>query len=229
MSDVFYRTMRKLGRPLLFGASRRLVLHEERAQLAGGCLLAANHHSFYDALLLVGTTTREIDWLSIVELFQKPWQRWFMRGINCLALDRSRKDPETTRRIVQRLRKGRMVGMFPEGHIRRGDDSVVYGGILDPGIVRLAEIGGVPILPVVILGGGQFSKPKAWLPGAGTVFGVNYGEPIWVKRDVARLKAREEMTQHLAASFVTLFTELTSHPDWRMQFGADFSKKNTSL
>ena len=222
MSDIFYRRLRTLGWPLIFGASQQLVLHEERARLAGGCLLAANHHSFYDAMLLVGTTTREIDWLSIVELFQNPWQRWFMRGINCLALDRSRKDTATTREIVRRLQAGRVVGMFPEGTIRRGRDSVVYGGEIDAGIVRLAEMSGRPILPVVILGSGQFSEVKAWLPGAGTRIGVNYGEPITLRRDVPRTKAREEMAGRLNEAFVALFSELTIHPEWQKGVGEDF-------
>jgi len=95
MSDLFYQIVRAVGRPIIFAASHCVVLHEERAHLSGGFLLAANHQSYFESMVLVGTTTRRVDWLSIVELFQTPWQRCFMRGLNCLPLARQRRDVPT--------------------------------------------------------------------------------------------------------------------------------------
>ncbi len=226
MSDIFYKNLRKFGRPLVFGATRTLILHPERVPRAGGCLLAANHHSYFDSMVLIGATERMIDWLSIVELFQNPVQRWWMRGMNCLALDRSGPDLATTRELVHRLRNGRMVGVFPEAELRPIDRSVLAGGPIHPGTARLAMASDVPILPVVVLGAGQFDRPSAWIPGAGTFLAINFGEPLVASGSGSEKETREHLENALARSFAGLFDEIKSHPGWAQGATGSWWKNN---
>lgn len=214
MSDRFYRAVRA-SRRLLFAATDELILHEERAHIDGGCLLAANHLSVFDSTLLIATTTRLIDWVSISELFRKPAQRWFMEGMNCMPLDRSRKDLKTTREIVRRLRAGRMVGLFPEAQMRTAEDSVLFGGNLASGIAGLAKLGHAPVIPVVVIGAGQFGRVTAWLPVKKTFVAVNYGEPVHLEESRGKLRARDAMEETLKSAFVELFEEIQRHPLYR--------------
>jgi 1-acyl-sn-glycerol-3-phosphate acyltransferase len=214
MSDRFYRFIRA-SRTLLFAATDELILHEERAHIDGGCLLAANHLSVFDSTVLIASTKRLIDWVSIVEIFQTRAQRWFMTGMNCMALDRSRKDLHTTREIVRRLQAGRMVGLFPEAQMRKGEDSVLLGGNLASGVAGLAQLGRAPVIPVVVIGAGQFSKFIAWLPIKRTFIGVNYGKPVFLDESLGKAEARMAMEETLKAAFVELFEEIQKHPGYQ--------------
>lgn len=177
---VFYRAVWLLGYPHFRLASRPRVLHRERVRrLSGGFLLAANHVSPFDCPLLMMVTPRMIWWLSVAEFFQRRWSRWFLTALGAMPLDRNRPDPRTVRRVVSHLRAGRVVGIFPEGRLRPGADSVLHGGKLDEGVCRLAGLAGVPILPCVVLGGERFWRWQAWVPGAGTRWTVAFSEPLW--------------------------------------------------
>ncbi len=186
----FYRAVWLLGYPHLRVASRPRVRHPERARLPGGFLLAANHGSPFDVVLLMAATPRMIWWLSIVEFFRKRWSRAFLTALGAMPLDRGRPDPRTVRRVVGHLRAGRVVGIFPEGRLRLGADSVLRGGRLDEGVCRLAGLAGVPVVPVVVLGGEQFWRWRAWVPGAGTRWTVSFGEPLPFPAGPGEVRAR---------------------------------------
>src|SRR5260370_3654392 len=118
MDDVLYTPVRTIGWAGFWLASAPRVLHAERAPRDGAYLLAANHTGAYDAPLLIAVHPRMIHWLSIVELFRHPLSRWFMTAFGALPLDRSKADTATVRRLLQLLKAGRVVGIFPEGGVR---------------------------------------------------------------------------------------------------------------
>jgi 1-acyl-sn-glycerol-3-phosphate acyltransferase len=180
MSDLFYKTVRTIGRPVFWMASKPTVLHAERMKGSGPLILAPNHLSPYDVPCLMASTRRVLDFVSIAELFRKPVVGWFLTNMNAFGLDRSRRDPATTRIILDRLAKGRTVAMFPEGQIRRADHSVLHGGSFKTSVTRLARLANVPIVPCVVLATGVFSRPAAWLPLRRTRYAVHFGEPLRV-------------------------------------------------
>jgi 1-acyl-sn-glycerol-3-phosphate acyltransferase len=203
MSDLFYRAVRLFGRVVFRVISVRKILHPERARRKGAYLLAANHLCAYDAPLLIISTPRIIDWMSVVELFQNPLSRWFLTTFGALPLDRGKVDTVTVRKVARLLRAGRVVGMFPEGKIREGDESVLRSGQIDPGVCKLAQLTGAPVLPCVVLGGEKFRRWTSWLPGARTRWTVAFGEPIFPReepdRSAAQLAMAEEITLALRA------------------------------
>ena len=164
MSDLSYRLICTIGYPVYWITARPTVLHADRAARPGGYLLAANHHSPYDVPALMATTPRNLDFLSIVEFRDKPLVGPFFRAMNCTFLDRRRRDPAAARQVLDRLRAGRAVALFPEGGIRKPDASVTAGGPFNPGVVRLAHLSGCPIVPVVILDTGIYSRVTTYLP-----------------------------------------------------------------
>lgn len=178
MSELFYKVTRLVGGAVFRVASRPLVLHRERAARPGAWLLAANHESPFDAALLIAATPRVVHWLSIVELFRNPFTRWFLSSMLAAPLDRSRVDTATVRKIVRRLRAGCVVGLFPEGGVRAGDDSVLRGGAMRDGIAKLAGLARVPVVPCIVVGGAQFHRWTNWLPLLRTRWAVAFGEPI---------------------------------------------------
>lgn len=178
MSDIFYRTVRFLGRHVFWASSSPVVLGTEHGGRGGAFILAATHSSPYDVPLLMRHARRPLDFVSIVEVFRNPIVAWFYGSLNAFPLDRARADSKTVRVILDRLARGRVVAMFPEGAIKRGPDSVLVSRRIRPGIARLAALAGVPIVPCVLVNSGAYSRPASWLPFRRTRYGVIFGPPI---------------------------------------------------
>src|SRR4051794_12787212 len=100
-------------------SSTPTVLNAEVTRRAGPYILAANHQTPYDVPLLMRHTARNVDFVSIVEVFKNPFIHWFYGSMNAFPLDRSKPDAPTIRVILDRLSRGRVVGMFPEGRLRK--------------------------------------------------------------------------------------------------------------
>ncbi len=211
MSELFYRTVRAVGRTILGWVSAPKILHAERAGLEGAYLLAANHTCAFDAPLLVAATPRCIHWVSIVELFQRPWSRWFLTAFGALPLDRSKADSVTVRRVVRLLRAGQVVGIFPEGRLTSDEDSVLQSGAIGAGVCKLAQLAGVPVVPCVVLGGKKFQSWKNWLPGSRTRWVVAFGEPIRPAQELNRARARMAMEEEITLTLRTLHTEVAAY------------------
>jgi 1-acyl-sn-glycerol-3-phosphate acyltransferase len=177
------------------------ILHRQRVPRRGAFILASNHLSPYDVPVLMRSTPRKLDFVSITEVFAKPWVGWFFGHMNAFPLDRSRADPRTVKVILDRLGRGRVVAMFPEGRIRAQADSVIHGKPFRPGVARIARLAGVPIVPVVVWGSGAYARASGWLPLRRTRYGIHYGEPI-APGDEAETERR------LAAAYCALFNEL---------------------
>lgn len=208
MSEFFYKTVRLVGGAIFRIASAPKILHAERARLTGPWILAANHASPFDAPLLIAATPRIIYWLSIAEIFRHPFTRWFLTAMGASPLDRGKVDTTTMRTIVRHLRAGRVVGFFPEGGVRVGDDSVLRSGGVDDGICKLAQLACAPVLPCVILGSEKFSRWTCWLPCARTRWAVAYGEPVFPRETPDRTSARAAMAEEIVRSFRLLESEL---------------------
>jgi 1-acyl-sn-glycerol-3-phosphate acyltransferase len=206
VSDLFYKAVRWTGLSVWTLAARPVILHRERFPSSGRALLAPNHLSPYDVPALIAAFSRPIDFVSIEELFRIGWVRWFFTRMNVTPLDRSRKDITTVRRIIQRLEKERMVGMFPEGGLRRPEESMLTTGRFQEGIIEIARLGDAPIIPCVLLGTGVFARPAGWLPGRGR-YGMAFGKPIRVAKDAERSE-RELACEALRQAYAELYKEL---------------------
>src|SRR5260370_39731203 len=149
---------------IFWTTSRPIVLHAERSRRKGGYILASNHHSPYDVPLLIRHSKRKLDFVSTVEVFSHRFAAWFYGNMNAFPLDRSKPDRPTVRIILDRLQRGRVVAMFPEGGFRKPEDSIILGGRMRPGIGRLAQMANVPVMPVIVLRSHVYQRLTAWLP-----------------------------------------------------------------
>src|ERR1041384_2498243 len=118
MSDAFYRAVRMVGTTAFWASASPVVVGESHVPGSGACIIAATHQSPYDVPLLIRHTRRLLDFVSTVEVFRNPLVAWFYGSLNAFPLDRSRPDVATVRVILDRLRRGRVVAIFPEGAIR---------------------------------------------------------------------------------------------------------------
>jgi 1-acyl-sn-glycerol-3-phosphate acyltransferase len=193
----------------VFGCVARIrVRGRENANRAGGFLLASNHISHFDPFLIGLAVRRKIDWMTMAEFFRPPALGFFLRSIDAFAAERDRADLKTIRSAIDRLKDGRIVGIFPEGGIRDGARSLLEGAPLRPGAAALAQIGDVPIVPCVIIGTDRFYSKKQWLPFRRTPVWIAFGKPISCSPELQKSQARERIESELAAAFKNLYAEL---------------------
>jgi len=203
-----YRAGKLLVR-LLFGSVTRVqVIRRQNANRADGFLLAANHISHFDPFIISLVIRRKIDWMTMAEFFQSRVVGFLLRAIDAFPVDRNRADRKTIRTAIERLKEGRIVGLFPEGGIRDGARSLLEGAPLRPGASTLAHIAGVPILPCVILGSDRLYSAKRWLPLSRTPVWIAFGDPISHFPALSKSEARARIESELASSFKNLYAEL---------------------
>jgi 1-acyl-sn-glycerol-3-phosphate acyltransferase len=208
MSDLTYRLIRDIGYHAFWVSSSPVWLHRERVPRRGPVILAPTHLSPFDVPCIMASLWRPLDFMSVAEFLKKPWVARFFRAMNCLFLDRGRIDPATMREAVRRLQRGRALVMFPEGRIREWKDSVVHGHPFKPGVARIAQMTGTPVIPCVVLGTDAYMKSSSWLPLQKTKYGINYGQPLTARKDLPPEESQAELTARLAAAYVDLYREL---------------------
>ena len=173
-----YRAGQLLVRSLLGCVTRVRVIRRENTNRAGGFLLAANHISHFDPFIISSVIGRKIDWMTMAEFFRPPALGFLLRAIDAFPAERDRANRKTIRTAIERLKEGRIVGLFPEGGIRDGARSLLEGAPLRPGASTLAHIAGIPILPCVIVGSDRLYSTKHWLPLRRTPIWIAFGDPI---------------------------------------------------
>jgi 1-acyl-sn-glycerol-3-phosphate acyltransferase len=146
----------------------------------GPAILAANHQSFLDDLLLpLVVPGRKVVFLAKADYFDKWYLRWFFKGANVIPVRReSRSAAEAALQTgVRALREGNLVGIFPEG--TRSPDSRLYRG--KTGVARMALEAQVPIVPVAITGTFEALPYDRKLPKPGRVE-IRFGKPLDFRR-----------------------------------------------
>src|SRR5438552_5478103 len=209
MFHSFANHAARLLMKLLFACVARVrVVRRENANQDGGFVLAANHISHFDPFIISSVVRRKIDWMAMAEFFPYPVLGFLLRAVDAFPADRHRADRRTIRTAIERLKHGRIVGLFPEGGIRDGARSLLEGAPLRPGASTLAHIAGVPILPCVIIGSDRLYSKKRWLPLRRTPIWIAFGDPISHFPDLEKSAARACIEHELAAAFKLLYTEL---------------------
>ena len=163
-SPFAYRFCVLLLRLFFFPFTRRHVLGAAHIPPRGGCILAPNHLSHFDPPLLGISTTRPVDWMAMQELFTNPIFAAILHAIGSFSVKRGSLDRTAVRTALERLRAGRLVGVFPEGGLRTGTESVLEGAPLKPGVAALAQMEQVPVVPCVIIGSDALYAPSQWCP-----------------------------------------------------------------
>ena len=202
--------MTKFTLQMLFGGSARIsVLHLERAiEAKGAFLLASNHISHFDPLILSAVLPWKIDWLAMAELFENRLLGGFLRKCDTFPADRFNADPKAVRTALGRLEMGRVVGIFPEGGLRTGPSSVLEGADIQPGTGSMAMMAGVPILPCVVIGADRLYDPKAWRRFRSVDVWIHFGELLYPNPDLPKGKARQELNQRLSEVLRDLYSEM---------------------
>jgi 1-acyl-sn-glycerol-3-phosphate acyltransferase len=162
---LLYYGFRFLFAIVFRGVFRTRIAGRERVPREGGLLIVCNHISFVDPPLLGVVVPRPVEFMTMAEMFRKPWLAKLLRTIGCFPVDRSRADSGAAREAIRRLRAGRCVAIFPEAGIRLTEKSVLGGNPeFKPGAGSIALLGEASILPVIVRDTRKPYSARHWLP-----------------------------------------------------------------
>jgi len=121
-----------------------------RNHLVGGPqIIAANHTSNFDPLIVGWAAGRELHFLAKEELFcASPLFAWLLRSWNAWPVRRGTGDAGAIRRCSWLLQHGQTVVLFPEGTRSPTGELRPF----QPGVGLLALVNRVPVIPLHITG-----------------------------------------------------------------------------
>ncbi len=127
----------------------RLVHEPLNLPATGGVLVASNHVSGLDPLLLIAASPRPLRFLIAREQYDRWWLRWLFRAVGCIPVERARNPRSALAAARKALEHGEVVALFPHGRIHLDHHAPTP---LKRGIVLLARMTGAPIFPVRVEG-----------------------------------------------------------------------------
>jgi 1-acyl-sn-glycerol-3-phosphate acyltransferase len=144
----------------------------ENIPRTGGVLLVSNHQSYLDPPIIASYLDREMHFMARRTLFRNPLFGALIGRCNAFAIERDSADVKGVRKAIDRLQRGNILLVFPEG-TRTRDGTV---GPMKAGIGMLAERAAVPIVPVLIEGAHEV-WPKGSFPRLGKIR-ITFGHPL---------------------------------------------------
>ncbi len=159
----FWNAFTKLtGWPVQYFCFRTKVYYEDRSlqgrHIRGPAILVSNHTAVYDyAVYLFVFWTRTLRFQMAELLFDKPFLGRLLRHLGGIRVDRTGYDFGFLTRSEEVLRRGGVVGVFPEGRIPKPEEERPLEFKISAAWLALAS--GVPVIPVVT-NGRYFKFPK---------------------------------------------------------------------
>ncbi len=149
-SDRPYRAVIRTALGLFRALDFRITLDgAENIPATGGAVIAANHVSYFDFMLVgyAALPNRLVRFMAKKSVFDNKVSGPLMRSMHHIPVDR-RAGASAYAAAVTALRDGELVGVFPEATISQAFTPIP----MKSGAARMAIDAGVPIVPIVTWG-----------------------------------------------------------------------------
>jgi 1-acyl-sn-glycerol-3-phosphate acyltransferase len=133
-------------------------------------IITSNHASLMDPpMVALACRKYPVNFMAKQELFDHPIMGFWTRNVRCIPTKRGKNAVKGIKEALRRLKKGCVVGVFPEG--TRSEDGSLQEAKIGTGFLMVkAE---VPVVPVFVYG-----SAKAFPKGKSVVFGTKAGAII---------------------------------------------------
>lgn len=177
---------------------RPVVVGREHIPATGPVILASNHLSFIDSIVIPLAVPRRVVFLAKAEYWEgrspAAWpRRLFFATFDAVPVRRDQQaDAQASLELaLEVLRRGDVFGLYPEG--TRSRDGRLYRGRTGVGWLSLAA--GAPVVPVGLVGTDRVQPIGARFPRVHRVR-VTFGEPVdpATYADLPPGRARREIT-----------------------------------
>ncbi|MFD9735364.1 lysophospholipid acyltransferase family protein [Umezawaea sp. NPDC059074] len=146
----------------------------------GPVILAANHLSFVDSMIIPIVVPRRVYFLAKAEYFEGTGfrgalSRWFFTGMGNIPVRRGqgRSARDSLDTVIKVLADGDAFGIYPEG--TRSLDGMLHRG--RTGVARIALESGAPVVPIGLVGTDKVMAVGRKMPRIVPVT-VRFGKPL---------------------------------------------------
>ncbi len=144
---------------------------------AGAAILAGNHVSYLDPVLLWSVSPRPVHFVAKSELWRSRPLGWLLERAWVFPVNRGSADREMITTATNLLAAGDLLGMFPEG-TRGGSQTPGELGEAQGGVSFIALRAGVPVVPVYFSGTEEAWGRRTKIPRLAKVT-IRFGEPVY--------------------------------------------------
>ena len=139
----------KIVRPLLvlyIKLYKPTVINSKAIKESGSVILAGNHTSYNDPLLVAYATKRQVHFFAKDSLY-KGLKKVIFKGVGIIPVNRKIKDRNSLNMGIKALNNNLVVGIFPEGTINKTNDVIMP---FKYGAVKMAKETNATIVPFAI-------------------------------------------------------------------------------
>lgn len=147
----------------------------ENIPLEGGVVVAANHLSNWDPMLISCFVDRPIAYMAKQELFDVPILGRALYTLHSFPVRRGIGDRQAVRMAVGKLQRGECMGLFPEGHRSKTGELQKAAN----GAALIAAKAKVPVIPTAVINTNRIFKAGSFFPAIKVI----YGKPVYYKSD----------------------------------------------
>ncbi len=170
--NIFYKIFSPIVSILFYVIFLPKVKGRENIPKTKAAILAGNHKSNLDCFMVILSTRRCVHFLAKAELFKLSFFNWFFKNSGLIPVYRNGKDKKARETAIVCLRKGALIGIFPEGRLNKENKSMVLPFKI--GAVKMAKETGCPIIPFTIRG--------RYIPFARSIE-IVFSEPYFVEEN----------------------------------------------
>ena len=148
----------------------------------GGVLISSNHPTFLDPIILLASIReRRLHSMATTDLFSSRFKAFMFTRMHCIPVDKNNFSMTTFHEVVDRLKSGKAVVVFPEGQVNRDGGQEIRA--FKSGVILMAHRANAPVLPVYIVRREKWYKPQY----------VITGEPFDVRAAIGLIPTMEQV------------------------------------
>ena len=149
MDTLFYRIIRQIIKVLFKVLFHPTIKGVENIPKNENYVLAGNHTKWLDPIMLIAIIPKQVHFLAKDSLF-KGITKPIVKGVGAIPVNRKIHDHQALENAIDALRKGAVIGIFPEGTINREKKEPTLPFKI--GAVKMANTTNTKIIPFVITG-----------------------------------------------------------------------------
>jgi 1-acyl-sn-glycerol-3-phosphate acyltransferase len=170
------------------------VVGADHIPFSGPAVIASNHESFLDGIILGAAISRDLRFVAKAELWRFRLLAWILDGLGAVPVDRSHFDFSALAKVLQALITGEAVVIFPQGGVRGHRP-------WHRGAAHVALVTGAPLVPVHLIGTARaLSRGRIGFPKLRVIV----GEPMKVAQAPADPAAATQLTKRLRIAVESL-------------------------
>ena len=168
--------MRGVTAPLYRAFTPVRVVGAEHLPAQGPAIVAANHISFFDTVVLMLSVPRKTYFVGKAEYMDSWTTRTLFPALGLIPIERTaaRQAVAALEVAAGALRDGHVLGIYPEG--TRSRDGLLHKG--HTGVAQLALMTGAPIVPVGLVGTDRIQPIGARVPRPYRRAEIRFGHPL---------------------------------------------------